>query len=166
MSLQDDFRKHRTRLLVISKDGRLRNDLVTLLTGYGYFVDYVDSRIGGLRKFRETKHAIVIIDVPTLPREPSHFFRSFRVYSRNPIFLIAAKDEEMIKVEPYLKKEVYDIVNIPLKMVYLNFSLKRLVDHMERMRSNEFLKTAIILAALATPIWLVLMYVLFLWWNR
>ena len=161
-----DFRQHRTRLLVISKDEAMRNSLVTLLTGYGYFVDYVENRHDGLRKFRENKHAIAIVDVHTLPRVPAHFFRAFRIYKRNPIIVIAANDEEMPRVYPYLCRDVYDILQLPLKMEYLDFTLKRLVEHNRLMKNNEFLKMLLLMLALIAPIWITLIYVLLLFWKK
>jgi DNA-binding NtrC family response regulator len=161
-----DFRQHRTRLLVISKDEAMRNSLVTLLTGYGYFVDYVENRHDGLRKFRENKHAIAIVDVHTLPRVPAHFFRAFRIYKRNPIIVIAANDEEMPRVYPYLCRDVYDILQLPLKMEYLDFTLKRLVEHNRLMKNNEFLKMLLLMLALIAPIWITLFYVLLLFWKK
>ena len=159
------FRQHRTRLLVISKDNAMRNDLVTLLTGYGYFVDYVENRHDGLRRFRENKHAIVIVDVHTLPRVPAHFFRAFRIYRRNPIIIIAATEEEMPRVYPYLCRDVYDILQLPLKMDYLDFVLKRLVEHHVIMKSNEFLKTLMLMLGLIAPIWIALLYAMARLWG-
>jgi len=160
------FRKHRTRLLVISKDDSMRNDLVTLLTGYGYFVDYVKNRHDGLRKYRENKNAIVIVDVHTLPRVPAHFFRAFRIYKRNPIIVIAASEEEMPRVYPYLCRDVYDILQLPLKMDYLDFVLKRLVDHHVIMKTNEFLKTFLLIFGLIAPIWAALLIVMIRFWGQ
>jgi DNA-binding NtrC family response regulator len=160
------FRQHRTRLLVISKDDTLRNNLVTLLTGYGYFVDYVENRHDGLRKFRENKHAIAIVDVHTLPRLPERFFKAFRIFKRNPIIIIAATEEEMPRVYPYLCREVYDILQLPFKMEYLDFVFKRLVDHHFIMKSNEFLKTLFLMLCLIAPIWLALFYVMIRLWGK
>ena len=55
---------NRHRVLIISRSLDLRNELVTLLSGYGYFVEFCQSRMEGTRKFRAHKQSIVILDVP------------------------------------------------------------------------------------------------------
>ena len=57
---------NRDRVLVISNRGEVRNELVTLLSGYGYFVEYCATRREGIRKFRSHKQSIVILDVNAL----------------------------------------------------------------------------------------------------
>ena len=159
MEISKAFLKHRTRLLIICKNDELRNDLVTLLSGYGYFVDYASDRRDGLRRFGEYKHAIVIVDVPTLPRVPRHFFTSFRIFTRNPIILIAAHENEMTRVYPYLRRDVYDVVQLPLNMGYLDFILKRLVAHHQQVNRHEFVTMTFLILFLIAPIWIVLLHV-------
>jgi DNA-binding response OmpR family regulator len=152
------FDRTRRRLLVICRDHKVRNDLVTLLTGYGYFVDYVEDRDEGIAKFRQHKQAVVIIDVPALPRFPESIFREFRVYSRNPIILIAAHKDEERKVYPYLDEGAYDIIELPLKAEYLHFRLRRLVSHGAMEAVNEFRRLLISALLFGLPIWIALVY--------
>jgi hypothetical protein len=61
---------------------------------------------------------------------------------------------------------VYDILQLPFKMEYLDFVLKRLVDHHVIMKSNEFLKTLLLMLCLIAPIWLALLYVMIRLWGE
>ena len=67
---------NRHRVLVISKSSRLRSELVTLLSGYGYFVEECQDRLAGMKKFRAYKQSIIIIDVPSLRRFSRRIFQS------------------------------------------------------------------------------------------
>jgi DNA-binding response OmpR family regulator len=154
------FNRSRPRLLVICGDHAVRSDLVTLLTGYGYFVDYVGSRDEGIRKFTQHKHAVVIIDVPALPRFPERMFRVFRVYSRNPIILVAAHRGEERIVYPYLDEGAYDILELPLQADYLHFRLRRLVAHGELEAVGEFRRLLNAALLFGLPVWLGLVFFL------
>jgi len=151
------FEKSRPRLLIISKETGIRDELVTLLTGYGYFVDYVNNREDGLDKFKKHKQAIVIIDVPSLPRYPGRMLRIFQTFKKNPIILIAAKKSEEKKVEPYLRNGVYDILHLPLNLNYVGINLRRLVSTSHLMAQNEFLILLVGLGILILPIWIMVL---------
>lgn len=139
----------------------VRNDLITLLTGFGYYVDYVNTRIEGLKKYRHYKHAIVIFDVPALPRFPKRVFRLFRFFSRNPIILIAAKPQEQPLINKYIEERgVFDTIELPLHVNVLAFKLRRLLEHNLLQANNEFMRLLITLILFAIPVWALLMYLI------
>ncbi len=154
------FNRNRTRLLVICQDEALSNELVTLLTGYGYYVDYVPNRKEGILKFAQHKQAIVIIDAASLPRFPQHLFHMFRYYTLNPKIMIAATREEEENIYPYLDKGVYDIIQVPLRFEYLDFNLRRLVQYDRVSARFSFLKFLVQLLLFAAPIWVLFLMAL------
>jgi DNA-binding NtrC family response regulator len=156
--------KNRQRLLVISRAGTTRNDLVTLLTGYGYYVDYADNRLDGLRKFRQHKQPVVICDMLSLPRFPGRLFKVFRSYRRNPMILVAATSDQERLVYPYLSQGVFDIVQLPLRVDYLHFVLRRMVRYDQLTGRLFFLQTILLIVLLVAPIWLLLVYLVSRYW--
>ena len=152
--------KNRTRLLIICRDQNLTNDLVTLLTGYGYYVDYVYTRKEGIIKYKQYKQAIVIFDAASLPKYPKHLFRIFRFYKNNPKILIAAKSEEEQKIYPFLNNGVYDIIQVPLRFEYLDFNLRRLVAYDNLTARHEFVTLLIKLIAYSSPLWVYFVVIL------
>ncbi len=152
------------RLLVISRNPKVRDDLVTLLTGYGYYVDYVQDRSEGISRFRQYKQSIVIVDVPALPRFPQRMFRIFRVYRRNPIVLIAAYQDELERAYSYMQHGVYDVVQLPLNIEYVDIVLSRLVKHNKLVAQNEFMRILILLTVFVIPLWIVLIAVIARYW--
>jgi len=152
------FEKNRPRLLVVCRNPAVRNDLVTLLTGYGYYVDYESSRQAGIESFQEHKQPIVILDVPALTPSPARVFRLFRVYRRNPVLLIAASKEEEARIYPYMRSGVYDIVQLPLRTEYLQFILRRLMEHSRLMNQNEFFGYVLAIIIAFAPVWMALLF--------
>jgi DNA-binding response OmpR family regulator len=81
---------NRDRVLIISRNNEIRNEMITLLSGYGYFVDYCQTRMEGIRKFRAHKQSIVILDVPILRQFPKRLFNLIQRVRKNTIVIIAA----------------------------------------------------------------------------
>lgn len=154
------FEKNRTRLLIVCSDQNLTNDLVTLLTGYGYYVDYVATRKEGIIKYKQYKQAIVIFDAASLPKYPRHLFKVFNFYSSNPKILIAARPEEEKNIYPFLNNGVYDIIQLPLRFDYLDFNIRRLVSYDNLMARHEFLTMVLKLVAYSSPLWVYFIVIL------
>lgn len=156
------LKKNLPRLLVISKDNELRNDFVTLLSGYGYFVDYVKNRAEGIRKFRQHKQAVVIIDVASLPTSPSVLFRLFKFYTQYPIIAIAVRPEEEKDMQPYLDyPDLYDVLPLPINMENLDHTLRRLVKHHNLRNKFEFYQVLSLALFGILPIFTIFIIMLF-----
>lgn len=146
--------KNRPRLLIISKDHKVQNDLVTLLTGYGYYVDYVVSRTQAVSKFKNYKHSVVILDFKSYISNGKRFFDVLQAYKKNPVVCVTAdKDEEPLTYK-YLQQGLYDIIQLPLKVDYLDFVLRRLIDNSALTVRYEFLKLLIMILFFATPLFI------------
>jgi DNA-binding response OmpR family regulator len=155
--------KNRPRLLIISKDNKVQNDLVTLLTGYGYYVDYVVNRTQAVAKFKNYKHAVVIIDFKTYINNGKRLFTVLKAIKKNPVVCVTAnKDEEPLTYK-YLQSGLYDIIQLPLKVEYLDFVLNRLIDNASTSVNYEFLKLLIMILFYATPLFI--MSALLLRWS-
>ena len=148
------FEKARTRLLVIAQDQKVRESLVTLLTGYGYYVDYEQDRDKGIKSFIKYRQAVVIIDLPSLPSDPEEIMRLFMMHKKNPIIILAVETKDEKHVLKYLKKGVYDVLYLPLTMDYVEVVLKRLVIHSELLAHNEFVQTLVTLTLVVIPVWI------------
>lgn len=151
---------NRHRVLVISRSLDLRNELVTLLSGYGYFVEYSHSRREGVRKFRSHKQSIVILDMPVLRSLPQRLFRFIRMIRRNAIVLIAANRNEEAEAVQRLNLGAYDILHLPLKTDFLKLTLQRALEHHQLMIEGIFVKNVIFFGLLLLPIWALLAYLL------
>lgn len=151
---------NRHRVLVISRSPDLRNELVTLLSGYGYFVEFCQNRMEGVRKFRAHKQSIVILDVPVLRNGPKRLFDYFRTIRRNTIVLIAANRKDEVEAVQKLDLGAYDVLNLPLKTDILKLTLKRALEHHRLMLENLFVKNVLFFSLLMLPLWAYLAYLI------
>ncbi len=151
---------NRHRVLVISQCTEVRNELVTLLSGYGYFVEYCQSRMEGVRKFRAHKQPIVILDVPVLRLFPKRLFRFIQRVRKNTIVLIAAHKQEEGEAFEKLGMGVYDILNLPLRTDFLKLTLSRALAHHRMTLENLFVKNFVFFGLLVTPIWALMIFLI------
>jgi DNA-binding NtrC family response regulator len=147
-------------VLVISRSPEVRNELVTLLSGYGYFVEYCQTRIEGVRKFRAHKQPIVILDVPILRTFPKRFFRLIQKVRKNTIVLVAAQKNEEAEAFEKIGFGAYDVLNLPLRTDFLKLTLSRALDYHKLNLENIFVKNAIFFSLLMIPIWLLLAFLI------
>jgi DNA-binding response OmpR family regulator len=150
--------RNRSRLLIISKDPVVRNDMVILLSGCGYFVDYVEDRSEGIAKFRNFKHAVVILDVHALPRSPQRLLGLFKLYKKNPIILIVAEKNDEARLYPYMQLGIFDIVTLPFHVDYLYFVLKRLISYSQLTEQIEFVRFFLFMVLFTLPVWWIAMW--------
>lgn len=151
---------NRHRVLVISRSSDLRNELVTLLSGYGYFVEFCQNRLEGVCKFRAHKQSIVILDVPVLQKFPQRLLRFFATIRRNTIVLIAANRKDEVEAVQKLDLGAYDILHLPLKTDILKATLNRALEHHRLSLENAFVKNVLFFSLLMAPLWLYLAYLL------
>jgi DNA-binding NtrC family response regulator len=149
---------NRHRVLVISGNIEVSNELVTLLSGYGYFVEYCQNRIEGMRKFRAHKQPIVILDVSVLRIFPKRLFRFIQRLRKNTIVLIAANKKEEALAFDRLQLGAYDVLNLPLRTEFLKLTLNRALAHHKLTLENIFVKNVVFFGALTLPIWAFLAY--------
>lgn len=151
---------NRQRVLVISRNTEVSNELVTLLSGYGYFVEYCQGRMEGMRRFRAHKQPIVILDVKVLRTFPARMFKFIQSVRRNTIVLIAASRKEESEAFDRLSLGAYDVLHLPLKTDFLKLTLKRALAHHQLTLENLFVKNILFFSLLMVPLWLLLAYLM------
>ena len=151
---------NRHRVLVISKSAEVRNELVTLLSGYGYFVEYCHNRMEGVRKFRAHRQPIVILDVPVLGAFPKRLFKLIRLVRKNTIVLIAANKKDEALAFERLALGAYDVLHLPLKTEFLKLTLSRAISYHRLTLENLFVKNFVFFALLMFPVWAFLAFLI------
>lgn len=149
---------NRHRVLVISGNTEVSNELITLLSGYGYFVEYCQSRMEGMRKFRAHKQSIVILDINVLRIFPRRLFQFIQRIRKNTIVLIAATKQAEAEALEKVSLGAYDVLNLPLKTEFLKLTLSRALTHHRLSLENLFVKNFIFFGLLMLPIWMLLAY--------
>jgi DNA-binding NtrC family response regulator len=147
---------NRDRVLVISNRSEVRNELVTLLSGYGYYVEYCASRMEGVRKFRSHKQSLVILDVGALRTYPRRLFKFIQLVRRNAIVLIAAHKSEEAAAFSRISLGAFDVLQLPLKTESLKLTLQRAQTHYRLNLENIFVKNVVFFGIVIAPIWVLL----------
>src|SRR3989338_9216788 len=151
---------NRQRVLVVSGRDELRNELITLLSGYGYFVEFCRNRLEAARKFRAHKQHLVILDMAALRFFPKRLFEFFRRIRRHSIMLIAADKEQEHDALRHLPLGAYDVLSLPLKTDSLRQTLHRALEHHRLLLENLFVKNLVFFGLLLLPVWAGLVFVL------
>jgi two-component system, response regulator, stage 0 sporulation protein F len=151
---------NRHRVLVISQNKDVRYELVTLLSGYGYFVEYCQTRMEAVRRFREHKQSIVIVDVPILRVYPKRLFQFIQRVRKNTIVLIAAGKKDESEAFDRLSLGAYDVLHLPLRTDFLKLTLSRALAHHRLTLENLFVKNVMFFLLLVAPVWLLLAFLL------
>jgi DNA-binding response OmpR family regulator len=152
-----DARKHRALLI---GGGGLSGELRAVLNGFGYFVEHCLERGEGIRKFRERRHSLIVVDADALRGQPERFFRFFSIARGGSIVLVASAKERRGDVARYLLWGAHDVILLPLKPDALSFILGRASAYHRRVLRAAFYRNALIFGLAVAPLWAVLLYVL------
>jgi DNA-binding NtrC family response regulator len=145
------------RALIIGRKS-LDEELNSILSGYGYFVEHCRTRLEGTRKFRAHKQSLVILDIEAIQGFPERLFRFFRLVRENSIVLVAADARSEPRASRYLIWGAHDVLNLPLRRDALNFTLSRTSAYHRSLVRSTFVKNTLYFGLAMLPLWAVLLY--------
>jgi DNA-binding response OmpR family regulator len=136
----------------------LDEELRAVLSGYGYIVDHCRTRLEGIRKFRQNRPALVIVDMAAVSGLPERLFRFFRLVREHSIVLIAADKSQEPKAARYLLWGAHDVLRLPLLHNELNFTLSRTSVYHRKLVRRSFLRNLFYFGFAMTPLWVLALY--------
>jgi DNA-binding NtrC family response regulator len=151
-----DSQKHYRALIVGRKS--LSDELSSILSGYGYFVEHCRTRLEGVGKFRSHKQSLVIVDIEAVQGLPERFFRFFRLVRENSIVLVATDSRRRPQASRYLLWGAHDVLQLPLDRDTLNFTLRRTSTYHRSLVRSTFLKNALYFGLAMLPVWGIFLY--------
>ncbi len=146
------FKKNRIRLLVLSQDEVILDNLATMLTGYDFYVDYLSSMKDGVRKFRAFRHPIVLVDERMIPPTSRRLFATFFKVQENCLILPMIHPENGERVGKYLEDGAYSSLNLPLNAREIHERLERLMLFYNTMTKLNYSKILFLNFVLILPI--------------
>ncbi len=149
----------RPRLLLISDDNIYQKNLITLITGYSFYVDYFDGLRDSIRKFRNFRHGVVLIDEDKLPRNVERFLKSFHRVQHRCLLVILSND--LNKKTRYMNAGAYDVISKTLNVADNSSEIKRLVSSYQMIVKHNLLKFSLIIGALLMPALIALLLTIF-----
>lgn len=146
--------ENRPRLLVISQEDSFQNELVTLMTGYGFYVDYLSTLKDGLRKFKSFRHVIIMLQADELEQNIEKAFRLFNKVQKNVKIVILTNNLEMSP--RFLNAGAFDVISKDQSVAESSAQLSRLVMTYRSMVRYNWMKFTLVLMALAVPVLIML----------
>lgn len=135
----------------------LDDELQGALNGYGYLVEHCHTRKEGIRRFRASRHALVIMDVEAVQGFPERVFRFFRLVRENAIVLVACTPQQS-EASRFLLWGAHDILQFPLKHEALNFTLSRTSAYHRALVKSTFYRYAAWFGLAILPLWVLVVY--------
>lgn len=134
------FLKQRIRVLVVCVDPVVQNLMVSLLTGFEFYVDYVDNMNDALARFKAYRHPVVLLDQslnkPSVRRLPGFL----HMVQRDCLVVAIAQPGKGLEIMRRRDVNYFDIVELPVHSYDLQFRIRRLLKHHEAMSSLNFLQ--------------------------
>jgi DNA-binding response OmpR family regulator len=136
----------------------LDDELRSVLNGYGYFVEHCRTRLEGIRKFREHRQSLVIVDVEAINGFPERLFRFFRLVREHSIVLVAADKVQEPQVARYLLWGAHDVLHLPLRRDDLNFTLSRTSAYHRMLVRSSFIRNTLYFGLAMLPLWVMAVF--------
>lgn len=150
-----DPRKHRALLIGV---GPFVGELQGVLGNFGYFVEHCFTRGEAVRRFREQRHSLVVVDAEAVRGLPERFFRFFGSASGGCIVLVASGRERRADTARYLLWGAHDVIQLPLRPDALSFTLGRTSAYHRSVLRAAFLRNALYFGIVVLPPWALLLY--------
>lgn len=134
------FLKQRIRVLVVCVDPMVENLVVSLLTGFEFYVDYVDNMPAALERFKTYRHPVVLLD-QSLPKVSLRRLPGYlRMLQRDCLVVAIAQPGQGHEITRRMDGNYYDIVELPVTSHDLLFRVRRLLKQHENASSIHFLR--------------------------
>ena len=155
------FLKQRTRVLVICADPEVQNTLVSLLSGFEFYVDYVDNVSDALVRFKAYRHPVILLDETLVETSAQRLLDLFRLVQRDCLVMAVVPPGGTQQLLQRVSVGLFDTVELPIDSADLQFRIRRLLKHHELTSSLNFMKVMGIALGLLLPLAFALA-----WWHR
>lgn len=152
--------KPRKRLLLLTADAALREQLQAILSGMGFWVDYEDDLSLALERFRHYRHPVVFVDERCLPRNNARLFGAFYGIQQNGVVVALVEPQHKADIFAHLADGAWDIIEMPLHAEEVVTKVQRMVRHYQLIGTVNFLKYLILFLGLLVPLVLLAVKVL------
>lgn len=124
-------------------------------------MDFAPTRKEALRRFLQSKHALLCVDAEFLPRFPYRLEQLFKIAHRTPAVLILNHNGKNILGFRFLKECVIDVVPVPVEQNGLKKDLNDLVQRSRQRTHRQFTKQVSVLGGVMVPLVILLLYLIY-----
>ena len=148
--------KNRPRLLLICSDTEVKNQLVTLISGYDYWVDAFEDLPSGYSSFKAYRHQVVMIDEAYLGKGGDQTVDLFKKIQRYCVVLGLVPAYRPNRVEQLMKSKLYDVVETPVFPEHLHHKIRRVVQFHKIVVLFNYFRFLILFMMLVVPLVLII----------
>ena len=146
------FLKQRIRVLLVCTNPQVQSQLVSMLTGFEFYVDYVDNVNDALVRFKSYRHPVVLIDESLLGATPQRLLDLFRLVQRDCLVLAIAPAGQSHEVLQRVEHGLFDILETPINPVDLRFRVRRLLKQHANKSSLNYMRVMFLVAMFLSPL--------------
>jgi len=155
------FLKQRTRVLVICSDPQVQNTLVSLLTGFEFYVDYANNVSDALTRFKAYRHPVILLDETLVEVSAQRLVDLFRLVQRDCLVMAIAQPGQSHELLHRIDEGLFDIVELPIQSRDLQFRVRRLLKHHQITSSLNFMRVMALGVLLLLPL-----LIAFAWYHK
>lgn len=140
------------RVLVLSKDKSLLDNIEKLLVKSGYLIDKTTNRKNALTEFLKLRHSIILVDEVFLPRFSYRLTMLFKAAHRMPGLIVLRKSESPKNSWIFILDAIAKEINVPCSDEELLSTIKYVSRFMRERSQSIFYKNLLLYMALAVPL--------------
>ncbi|NLB64079.1 MAG: hypothetical protein GX801_08240 [Fibrobacter sp.] len=149
--------KPRKRLLLILKESPQREQLMAILSGMGFWIDYETDMKTALEKFKHYRHPVVFVDEEELPKKSARLFSLFYKIQQNVAVVCMVKPERRGLVYTYLAHGAWDVITIPLRTKEVVPKVRRLLERYELSSTTVYFQYLLLFSWFLFTIWFLIL---------
>ena len=151
--------KDRQKVLILSKEKEIENDLHMVLSAHGYSIDITEDENDARERMFYYKPSLFVADITLLPEYPAVILAIFNKARRVPTFLIVDNGKSKEKLNRYLEYSD-EILQIPFSEDNLYHKIKKAVNYNKIIHDNNYYEGMFILLGLITPLIILLVFII------
>lgn len=138
------FLQQRIRVLVVCKDPEVQNVMVALLTGFEFYVDYVDNVNEAVARFKAYRHPVVLLDQTFAVAQVRRLLKLFLLVQRDCLVMAISQPDQNLEELHRMDPGVFDLVELPVCSHDMQFRVRRLLRHHQTVCTLNFLKMMVL----------------------
>ncbi|MDR0304949.1 MAG: hypothetical protein LBH98_09340 [Chitinispirillales bacterium] len=151
--------KDRQKVLILSKEKEIENDICIILSSHGYSIDITENEIEAEEKIIYYKPSIFIADINLLPEYPEKILSVFNKARKIPTFLIIEDGKLKEKQNRFLEYSD-EILQFPFNEDNLYHKIKKAVNYNRIVHDNEYYEGIFLVIKLFFPLLVLFLFVI------
>jgi len=151
--------KDRNKVLILSKEKEIENDIFMVLSSHGYSIDLICDVEEARDKLIYYKPELFIADINLLPDYPAKLLAIFTKARKTPTFLIIDDEKSKEKLSKYLEC-CNDVLKIPFNEENLYYKIRKAVNYSKIIGDNQYYEGMFLILKLMAPLLVLMVFLI------